>query len=65
MTQGGSSVNATITAEMDGWPEPSPCDRDAANEVGKLWLIIAQGNVRAWRATGAGTLLEIPLELVD
>jgi len=62
---GGPNLIGWYHSHPNGRPEPSPCDRDAANEVGKLWLIIAQGNVRAWRATGAGTLLEIPLELVD
>lgn len=62
---GGATLIGWYHSHPNGRAEPSPCDSEAASEKGKLWLIIAQGNVRAWRASGAGTLLEIPLELVD
>lgn len=62
---GGPKLIGWYHSHPNGRAEPSPCDSDAAFENGRIWLIIAQGNVRAWEATGAGAFAEIALEPAD
>ncbi len=62
---GGAPLIGWYHSHPNGTAEPSPCDSEAAFEKGKLWLIIAQGDVRAWQAEGAGAFLEVPLEPAD
>jgi proteasome lid subunit RPN8/RPN11 len=62
---GGPILIGWYHSHPNGRAEPSPCDRDAAFEKGRIWVIIARGNLRAWEAIGSGALAEVELEPAD
>lgn len=50
MRAGGPRVIGYYHSHPDGLPEPSATDRALAAPDGMLWAIVAQGEVRLWRA---------------
>lgn len=57
MRRGGDAIIGHYHSHPNGRAEPSPCDAAAAAFDGRLWLVIAGGQITAWRATSAGALL--------
>jgi proteasome lid subunit RPN8/RPN11 len=51
---GGPRVLGHYHSHPSGSPEPSPCDAAAADGGGALWLILAGGEARLWRAIAGG-----------
>lgn len=58
MRQGGARLIGHYHSHPNGRAEPSPCDAASAAPDGRLWLIIAAGQITAWRATTGGILLD-------
>lgn len=56
---GGPRLIGPYHSHPSGQAVPSACDAAAA-EPGSLWLILAGGVARAWRA-GAGSFEELPI----
>jgi proteasome lid subunit RPN8/RPN11 len=54
---GGPAVLGCYHSHPSGRAEPSPCDAAAAEPNGWLWLIVAAGEVRGWRAGDEGVVL--------
>ena len=53
---GGAQIVGHYHSHPTGLPEPSRCDAEAAAADGAIWLIIANGEIRAWRAAAGGTI---------
>ncbi len=53
---GGRHIIGWYHSHPTGDPTPSACDARMADPDGKLWLIVAGPNVRAWRAVADGAL---------
>jgi desampylase len=53
---GGPRLIGSYHSHPSGEATPSACDAEAAAPDGGLWLIIAGGEVRAWRAGPSGAL---------
>ncbi|HEV2568302.1 MAG TPA: M67 family metallopeptidase [Sphingomonas sp.] len=51
---GGPALIGYYHSHPNGQAEPSGTDAAMAPRDGRLWLIVAQGEVRAWRATPVG-----------
>ena len=51
---GGPEVIGCYHSHPGGRPEPSPRDADQAAPNGWLWLIVAGGEARLWRAVADG-----------
>lgn len=52
---GGAAILGHYHSHPGGEPQPSSCDAAAA-EGGELWLVVAGGQARLWRATSNGPL---------
>jgi proteasome lid subunit RPN8/RPN11 len=52
----GSSVLGHYHSHPNGSPIPSACDAAEAAPDGAVWLIVAGGDCRAWRAVADGTV---------
>lgn len=57
MRQGGEQLIGHYHSHPNGRAEPSPRDAASAAADGRLWLVIANGQITAWRATSGGALL--------
>jgi len=53
---GGARLIGHYHSHPNGSPVPSPRDAEAAREQGRLWLIAAAGEARAWRAATGGRI---------
>jgi proteasome lid subunit RPN8/RPN11 len=53
---GGPRIAGWYHSHPSGSPQPSPRDAADAAPDGSLWLVIADGEARAWRAGPDGTL---------
>ena len=53
---GGETVIGHYHSHPGGDPQPSACDAAAA-AAGELWLVVANGEARLWRAVAGGPLL--------
>lgn len=53
---GGPTILGCYHSHPSGRPEPSARDAAAAEPNGWLWLIVANGQLRGWRAVESGTL---------
>ncbi len=53
---GGATIVGHYHSHPSGSATPSTCDAEAAAADGAIWLIVAGGELRAWRATAAGAL---------
>lgn len=62
---GGPVLIGWYHSHPNGRAKPSPCDSAAAFEAGRIWVIIAQANLRAWEAIGSGAFAEVELEPSD
>ena len=51
---GGPAILGCYHSHPSGRAEPSACDAAAAAANGWLWLIVGDGETRAWRAVVAG-----------
>ncbi len=54
MRQGGAQLIGHYHSHPNGRSEPSPRDAASAAADGRLWLIVAAGEVTAWRAVRGG-----------
>ena len=54
---GGAAPIGHYHSHPNGPARPSPADAAAADEEGRLWLIIGSGEARAWRSTAGGAHL--------
>jgi proteasome lid subunit RPN8/RPN11 len=63
---GGARLIGHYHSHPNGRAEPSPRDAADAARDGRLWLIIAAGQIGAWRAVVGGALYDAfdPLEIV-
>ncbi len=61
---GGPLLVGWYHSHPNGHAVPSACDRNAAIEAGRIWLIVAQGLVRAWRADGAAGFSEVAIDMI-
>jgi proteasome lid subunit RPN8/RPN11 len=52
---GGEAVLGHYHSHPGGDPQPSACDAAAA-AAGELWLVVANGEARLWRAIAGGPL---------
>lgn len=52
----GPPILGYYHSHPNGRAEPSPCDATQAAADGRLWLIIADGRLTAWRAVEGGAL---------
>jgi desampylase len=52
--EGGLELLGWYHSHPNGRAEPSAVDVDRAVEAGRLWLIVAGGHLRAFRAVGDG-----------
>lgn len=68
MRQGGERIIGHYHSHPNGRAEPSPRDAAAAALDGRLWIVIAGGQITAWRAIQGGALLgcfdPVPLHLI-
>jgi desampylase len=48
-----------------GDPEPSECDRKQAVPDGRVWLIIGNGRIAAWRLSKSHIFETVRVELID
>lgn len=55
---GGPAIVGHYHSHPRGAPVPSPTDQACATPDGSLWLIVAAGVARLWRA-GPGTLVDV------
>ena len=53
---GGSALLGSYHSHPRGTASPSACDAEAASPDGSLWLILANGEVRGWRAVAGGAV---------
>ena len=53
---GGAAVIGHYHSHPSGDPTPSRADAASAAPDGSVWLIVAGGTVRAWRAVDGGTV---------
>jgi desampylase len=53
---GGAALAGCYHSHPNGLREPSACDAEMALEAGWVWLIVAGGEVTAWRAVEGGAL---------
>ena len=53
---GGPSIVGHYHSHPSGSPSPSTWDADAAAADGAIWLIVAGGELRGWRAVEAGAI---------
>ncbi|WP_419825263.1 Mov34/MPN/PAD-1 family protein [Sphingomonas sp.] len=53
---GRARVLGHYHSHPSGTPDPSPCDAASADGAGGLWLILAAGEARLWRAVAGGPL---------
>ncbi|WP_445193999.1 M67 family metallopeptidase [Sphingomonas sp. Tas61C01] len=53
---GGATIVGHYHSHPLGSAKPSTCDADAAAADGAIWLIVAGGDMRAWRAVAGGAL---------
>lgn len=53
---GGPAIVGHYHSHPSGLAEPSRCDADSAAADGAIWLIVAGGEVRAWRAVESGAV---------
>ncbi|HVF93446.1 MAG TPA: Mov34/MPN/PAD-1 family protein [Sphingomonas sp.] len=53
---GGAAIVGHYHSHPSGLPVPSGYDADAASADGAVWLIVAGGEVNAWRAVEAGAV---------
>lgn len=60
---GGPAIIGHFHSHPNAVLVPSQRDRDAAAGDGALWLIIAGGQVAAWRSDRAGALVAVALEV--
>lgn len=58
MRQGGERLIGHFHSHPNGRAEPSPCDARSATFDGRLWLVIAGGEITGWRAIRGGALLD-------
>ncbi|WP_033925937.1 M67 family metallopeptidase [Sphingomonas sp. 35-24ZXX] len=56
MRQGGKRLIGHYHSHPNGRSAPSPRDAASAAADGRLWLIIAGGEITAWRAVSGGAL---------
>lgn len=61
---GGLTVLGYYHSHPNGRVDPSPHDRAAASGDGRVWAIVAAGEVRLWRDSPAG-FEALPLRLAD
>lgn len=57
MRIGGERLIGHYHSHPNGRTEPSPCDAESAAPDGRLWLVIADDQITAWRAAAGGMLL--------
>lgn len=69
MRKGGGRLIGHYHSHPNGRSEPSPRDAASAAPDGRLWLIVADDHVTAWRALEGGALLKmfdpVALHLAD
>lgn len=53
---GGPAIVGHYHSHPSGVAAPSVCDAEAAAADGAIWLIVAAGEVRAWRAVARGAV---------
>lgn len=54
---GGPALIGHYHSHPNGPARPSPADATAADQAGRLWLIIGSGQARAWRSAPGGAHL--------
>jgi desampylase len=62
--EGGPALLGWYHSHPNGRCEPSAADAGRAVEAGKIWMIVAAGQVEAWLALGQGSFEPIWLEKV-
>jgi proteasome lid subunit RPN8/RPN11 len=69
MRQGGNTIIGYYHSHPNGRAEPSPRDAAAAACDGRLWLVVTDAQITAWRACRGGALLgvfdRVALQLTD
>ncbi|NNC71380.1 MAG: M67 family metallopeptidase [Sphingomonadaceae bacterium] len=63
--EGGMALIGAYHSHPSGASRPSERDHAMALDVGRLWLIVAKGEMTAWRAEKPGHLIPVELSLAS